>query len=85
MDFSEDFKHSSTFEAIEEINKRLDRIEEQCEKMVKHIQFVESTYDSLRTPLSFIKTKIEGLVGTKDTSPLPKAEDRDSTPCLDDK
>ena len=34
-------------------------VEEDCSKMRQHIDFIENTYSLVRTPLSYLKTKIE--------------------------
>jgi hypothetical protein len=68
-------------ESLRNIEKRLDRIEkllkknsEECSKMGKHINFIHEIYTSVRSPLSFMKHKIELLMGTSNREELPCIE-----------
>ena len=69
-------------EELNDIKERLIRIEKACELMTKHIHFIERTYSAVETPLSFIKNKVEGIIGIQKTNPLPSFEDRDPIECL---
>jgi hypothetical protein len=42
--------------------------------MKEHITFIETTYDSLRAPLGYIKNKIEYITGKSITNNLPQIE-----------
>lgn len=51
---------------LKSIESRMVNVEEDlkgckadCKKMNQHIRFVEKTYDIVRTPLNYIKSKIE--------------------------
>lgn len=46
-------------------------VEEDCSKMRQHIDFIENTYALVRTPLSYIKEKIEYVMGREKTTELP--------------
>ena len=46
-------------------------VEEDCSKMRQHIDFIENTYALVRTPLSYIKEKIEYVMGRETTAELP--------------
>lgn len=46
-------------------------VEENCSKMREHIDFIENTYSVIRAPLSYIKTKIEYVMGKEITNELP--------------
>lgn len=46
-------------------------VEENCSKMREHIDFIEHTYSVIRTPLSYLKTKIEYVMGKEITQELP--------------
>jgi hypothetical protein len=46
-------------------------VEEDCSKMRQHIDFIENTYALVRTPLSYIKEKIEYVMGRETTNELP--------------
>ena len=72
-------------EELNDIKERLIRIEKACELMTKHIYFIERTYSAVETPLSFIKNKVETIIGKQKTNPLPSLEDRDPIECLTDK
>ena len=39
--------------------------------MREHIDFIENTYSLVRTPLSYLKTKIEYVMGKETTKELP--------------
>ena len=66
---------------MENLNERLDFLErkidlileilqkntENCEKMSSHIDFVEATYETLRSPLDFIRRKL-----SSDSTSLPQ-------------
>lgn len=39
---------------LDEIERRLERIEKACEKMTKHVDFVEHVYTVVRRPLSYL-------------------------------
>lgn len=73
--------------SLKTIESRLDKIEHHlkivnndCSKMNEHIQFVEKTYNAARTPLNYIKNKIEYMMGSSSNGELPKLEynDKDS-------
>ena len=49
-------------------------VEKDCSKMREHIDFIENTYSLVRTPLSFLKTKIEYVMGKENTNDLPSIE-----------
>ena len=46
-------------ESLRRIEKRLDKLEQQSEKMSNHINFVQKTYNLVRAPLSYIKSKFD--------------------------
>ena len=45
--------------------------------MREHIDFIENTYSLVRTPLSYLKTKIEYVMGRETTNDLPSIECKD--------
>jgi len=54
---------------LKSIESRIEIMEENvkgcktdCAKMNNHIQFVEKTYDVVRTPLNYLKSKVEYLM-----------------------
>lgn len=55
---------------IDKLNERIEKCELSCKKMDDHINFVENTYETLRTPLDFMKDKFNYLTGN-DGKPLP--------------
>ncbi len=71
-----------------QMNARFDRIEimiknlignvqeqnKSCSRMDSHINFVEDTYETLRSPLDFITSKINIFRGLEDTPVLPRIE-----------
>ena len=58
-------------ENLKQINSRLDTIEKHLKIIHEHVIFVEDTYSSVRSPLSFMKTKIEQMMGMDPTPTLP--------------
>ena len=71
---------SEVIELLKGINSRLDKIETEIsgmkkttQKMSDHINFVENTYSLVRTPLGYLKNKIECIMGNHHpTIELPK-------------
>jgi hypothetical protein len=39
-------------------------VEKNCVKMGKHIDFVQNTYEVVRSPLNFLKKKLEFVMGS---------------------
>ena len=65
------------FEALE---KKIDSLEineikKECNKMGSHIDFIETTYDTLQMPLNYVKKSIEKLIGSS-TKDLPTIKDK---------
>lgn len=60
-------------------NKKIDDIKVECTKMGSHIDFIEETYNTLQTPLNFVKRSVERLIGSssKDLKKLP-IKDKDT-------
>jgi hypothetical protein len=60
-------------------NKKIDEIKVECTKMGSHIDFIEDTYNTLQTPLNFVKRSVERLIGSssKDLKKLP-IKDKDT-------
>jgi|Laugresbdmm110dn_1035115.scaffolds.fasta_scaffold22126_1 archaellum component FlaC len=74
---SEELNH--ILELLKSIDKRLtvlednlSGVEKSCKKMNNHIEFVEDTYEIVRTPLNFMKNRIEYIMGAKSKTELPK-------------
>ena len=45
-------------------NKKIDEIKVECIKMGSHIDFIEDTYNTLQTPLNYVKRSVERLIGS---------------------
>ena len=45
-------------------NKKIDEIKIECTKMGSHIDFIEDTYNTLQTPLNYVKKSVERLIGS---------------------
>ena len=61
-------------------NKKIDDIKVECTKMGSHIDFIEETYNTLQTPLNYVKRSVERLIGyssSKDLKRLP-IKDKDT-------
>lgn len=48
---------------LDQIQKQLDDINKSAKNMDIHIDFIEATYETLKTPLNFIKNKVDNLMG----------------------
>ena len=55
---------------LDDIEKHLGVIKKDCSQMNRHIVFIENTYDIVRAPLGYLKSKIEGVMRVE-TVPLP--------------
>lgn len=47
---------------------------ENCNKMGKHIDFVENVYNTVKSPLSYLTNKINYMIGSTDKTQLPDLE-----------
>lgn len=55
---------------LNEMMKKLERIEEGTSRMSKHIEFIEGVYGTVSTPMFWICNKVNRLRGEiKDTTP----------------
>lgn len=55
---------------INEVMKKLERIEEGTSRMSKHIEFIEGVYETVSAPMFWICNKVNRLRGEiKDTTP----------------
>lgn len=79
-------KIDSLLISLKSIESRLDNIEshlkivnKDCSKMNEHIEFIEKTYTAARTPLNYIKNKIEYMMGSSNNGELPKLKYEEPT------
>jgi uncharacterized coiled-coil protein SlyX len=63
-------KLDDILESIKNIEKRIDNIEvklnvieNDCVKMNNHVDFIQSTYKIIRKPLNYLTNKLEVLMG----------------------
>jgi hypothetical protein len=49
--------------SVDKITIAVDKLTIVCSRMDDHINFVENTYDSIKTPLNYAKTTIEKIMG----------------------
>lgn len=54
------------------LTKAIEKLTLTCGRMDGHINFVEKTYESLKTPLDFVKNKVETLICKKNSEDLPR-------------
>lgn len=59
---------------LSNIEEKIENIKINSSKMNEHITFIETTYDALRTPLGYIKNKIEFITGKSVNNELPQIE-----------
>ena len=64
-------------DSIKDIRENNKSVQTDCSKMSKHVDFIETTYSSVRTPLSYIKANIEYMMGKTSTTDLPTIEYKD--------
>jgi chromosome segregation ATPase len=67
-------------EKFDALEKKIDSLEineikKECNKMGSHIDFIETTYDTLQMPLNYVKKSIEKLIGTS-SKELPTLKDK---------
>ena len=88
MNNIEELRFNQIIEKLECIEKRLStieanqgividknkKVEEDCSKMREHINFIENTYSAVRSPLSYIKNKIDFVMGNEVSYELPLLE-----------
>ena len=60
---------------IEIINNKIDKLleiseknKENCDKMDKHINFIENIYDNIKNPLGYICSKVKNISGNSNYS-----------------
>jgi archaellum component FlaC len=53
----------------------VDKLDGSCSKMDEHINFVETTYETLRSPLDYFTNKINGLRGVDEMKQLPNIKE----------
>lgn len=57
---------------------KLNHVQEACDKMNNHIDFIEETYTTLQTPLNYVKNKVEYLMGyNNESKSLPTIKDKE--------
>ena len=70
-------------DSIKDIRENNKTMQKDCSKMCKHVDFVETTYSAVRTPLSYIKHHVEYMMGKTSAKDLPTIEYKDE--CQDNK
>ena len=71
-------KVDSLHEIVDDLMDEASENKEYCEKMSKHIDFVDNVYDNVRHPLNFIVNKVNYLRG-KETENLVMAPKQELT------
>ena len=56
-------------EKITNLEEKISKVDSDCSKMNSHINFVEQTYAVVRTPLNYLKTKVDILMGNNNIDP----------------
>lgn len=59
-------------ETLAKLIVSVDKLTKICGRMDNHIDFVEDTYDNLKHPLNFAKSKIERIMGYSEDPKLLK-------------
>jgi hypothetical protein len=60
---------------LNDIERRLDKIESSCNGMDHHIGFIENVYGTLRSPLDYVTRQVNRLSGAPQES-LPSTTQR---------
>ena len=63
---------------ILELTGTINKQSESCKKMDTHIDFIEGTYETLRSPLDFVTSKVNRLRGVEEDSNLPEIQISDT-------
>lgn len=50
-------------DSVAKLTIAVDKLTNICSRMNTHIDFVEDTYDNLKNPLNYVKSKIENIIG----------------------
>lgn len=64
----------STEKQLEEIKSELVAIRSSCDRMNKHIDFIQGIWDKIRMPFGWLITKVNQMRGVKDVFELQKIE-----------
>ncbi len=57
---------------------KLNHVQESCDRMNNHIDFINETYSTLQTPLNYVKNKVEYLMGyTAESKSLHSIKDKE--------
>jgi len=90
MEKNDNINLNKLIEILNKIEIRLENIEDEiklfkqesanvktsCNKMDQHIDFIEGTYNVLRTPLNYITNKVNYLIGSSTSKELPQIENK---------
>jgi len=60
---------------IDGLTSKTGHVEQDCQQMRNHIDFIEDTYSKVRDPLNFFTNKINSLISS-DHSELPRLENK---------
>ena len=73
-------KFASLEKKFDDLEKnKLNHVQESCDRMNDHIDFIHETYSTLQTPLNYVKNKVEYIMGYKsETKSLPTIKDKDT-------
>ena len=58
----QNFHFRVLLEKLETLEVKVDKIKENTDKMSEHINFVNETYETLKTPLNILKSTVERLI-----------------------
>lgn len=59
---------------ISDLTETVNKQSKSCKKMDTHIEFIEGTYETLRSPLDFVTSKINRLRGVEEQVNLPEIQ-----------
>ena len=57
-----------------ELIQAVDKLDGSCSKMDDHINFVENTYETLKSPLDYISSRVNRLRGVDERKLLPQLQ-----------
>ena len=56
---------------LADIREQLNRIEKICTRMDRHITFIDTVYNSVERPLSYVKNRVENFLKINNDKKLP--------------
>ena len=75
MDDRSEVSNDDLLREIAALREDIRTLQRTCRRMDDHITFVNSTYSAVRSPLSWVFTRINYMMGLENGSALPQIKD----------